>query len=533
MRRSGLADLLRLPLRASLFDVAVLVIVSYFVLFLDLGRGAIRQWDESSLAVNALEMSLSGHWMVKSMDGRPDLINTKPPLLIWTIVGFMRLLGYNEIALRLPSALSALFTVFIVYFYTLGVSRRRIVALLAGFVLLTSIGFTGEHVARTGDYDAMLVLWITLYALSYFKYLEDVDGRRRDTYLALATCGVILAVMTKGVAGILALPGLMLYTVWRKQLVRLLSIPAVYVAALAWIIVIGGYYGLRETLGPGYLQAIVRNELTGRLLEVVPGGTERDSLYYVQALWSYRFTPWFYMLPVCWLLACRSREEEVRRFGVFSVTYVCCYLVIISASKTKFRWYDAPVYPVAAGVIGMGVAIVLESLANYVSTTLRDRLRFAGDRALGLVRGALTSAAILLLCGYPYFRNAYYEVHKDGVPFRENEKAVTDTAQQYKTYYTQLAASNLALGTGPLKVINSHRYNLPLLFYTQVAGIDGRYALRVEWEQPSTGTFSDGDVLVNCDSLIGASLKERYIVRMLHRYGSCETLLVAEMKDRG
>jgi len=36
--------------------------------------------------------------------------NTKPPLMIWCQVISMKLLGINEWAIRLPSALAALFT---------------------------------------------------------------------------------------------------------------------------------------------------------------------------------------------------------------------------------------------------------------------------------------------------------------------------------------------------------------------------------------------------------------------------------------
>jgi 4-amino-4-deoxy-L-arabinose transferase-like glycosyltransferase len=517
---------LKLAFHTYVLDISVLVIASYFVLFLHLGKGAIRQWDESSLAVNALEMSLSGHLMVKTMDGEPDFVNTKPPLLIWFIVGFMRLLGYNETALRLPSALSALATILIVYFYTLSVSRQRIAGLAAGLVLLTSIGFTGEHVARTGDYDAMLTLWVTLYALSCFKYLEEIDGQPKQSHLALAVCGLILAVMTKGVAGALILPGLLVYALWRRRLIRLLSIPSVYGAGVISIVAIGGYYGIRELLGPGYLEAIVRNELTGRFLALVPEGTERSRLYNLNALLSYRFTPWIYLLPVCWWITAQNGDQAVRRFGMFSLSYVYCYLAVISVSETKFRWYDAPMYPIAAAIIGMAIGAALVSAWTYVATIGRGHFGIVDCRARVLLKWVLASAAVVGIFGYPYFNNAYLEVYRGGVPFRENDGAVTDTAQRFKTYYGKLAAANLPLGTKPLKVVNSHRYNQPLVFYSRVAELERRYVLEVQWRQPWAGPFNVDDILVNCDPALGVAIRQRHSVKMLHRWASCETLLV-------
>jgi hypothetical protein len=522
----AIGTLLQRAFRSFVVDIAVLVVASYFVLFLGLGHGAIRQWDESSLAVNALEMSLSGHLVVKTMDGQPDLVNTKPPLLIWFIVAFMWLLGYNETALRLPSALSALATVLIVYFYTVTVSRQRIMGLAAGLVLLTSVGFTGEHVARTGDYDAMLVLWVTLYALAYFMYLEGIDDQRSELHLVVAACSLVLAVMTKGVAGVLILPGLLLYTVWRRRVMKLLSIRAVYWAGLACICAIGGYYGIRELLSPGYLQAIVQNELTGRFFEVVSEGTERSRLYNLGALLSYRFTPWIYLIPVAWLIASHDGNRTVRHFGVFSLIYVYCFLAVISTSETKFRWYDAPMYPIAAGAIGIGIGAALNSAWSYASSIEFGGFRVADSRGGVLVKCVLGSVAIAGIFGYPYFKNAYLEVYRGGIPFRENDKAVTDRVEQYKNYYKELAAANLPLGAKAVKVVNSHRYNLPLVFYSRVAELDGHHSFDVQWRQPWAGPFAAGDVLVNCDPEMGVAIRVRHVVKTLHRRSSCETLLI-------
>jgi hypothetical protein len=243
-------------------------------------------------------------------------------------------------------------------------------------------------------------------------------------------------------------------------------------------------------------------------------------------LLSYRFVPWIFLLPVCWWIAAEDENQAVRRFGMFSLMYVYCYLAVISVSETKFRWYDAPMYPIAAGVIGMAIGATLVSVWKYVATAGCGRLGMVKFRARALVKWFLASAALTGIFGYPYFNNAYREVYRGGVPFRENDKTVTDTAQRFKAYYQQLRAANLPLGTRPLKVVNPHRYNLPLLFYSRVAELQKGYAFEVQWKQPWTGPFSASDVLVNCDAALGVAIRQRHTVKTLHRWASCETLLV-------
>ncbi|UOQ78563.1 hypothetical protein MUN84_08455 [Hymenobacter sp. 5516J-16] len=60
-------------------------------------------WDESRVAVNAAEMALNNNWLVAHFEGQPDLWNTKPPLLLWLQVLSIKLFGFNEVAIRLPT----------------------------------------------------------------------------------------------------------------------------------------------------------------------------------------------------------------------------------------------------------------------------------------------------------------------------------------------------------------------------------------------------------------------------------------------
>src|ERR1700722_19532584 len=108
---------------ASLCGVAVLAGLGLF-LACDIAGRPIALWDESRLAVNALEMSQRGFGLVTTYGFQPDLWNTKPPLLIWLEAGSMHLFGASEWALRLPSLLAGLATLVLVLRFSLRLGGR-------------------------------------------------------------------------------------------------------------------------------------------------------------------------------------------------------------------------------------------------------------------------------------------------------------------------------------------------------------------------------------------------------------------------
>jgi hypothetical protein len=87
---------------------SLLLLLIYFSLFLHIGGLPLMGWDESRLAIDAYEMYHNGNYLIPAFDKMPDMWNTKPPLMIWFQVLFMKLFGVNELGIRLPSVLAVL-----------------------------------------------------------------------------------------------------------------------------------------------------------------------------------------------------------------------------------------------------------------------------------------------------------------------------------------------------------------------------------------------------------------------------------------
>lgn len=112
----------------SLRDVLLFILLSvgvYYSLFHKLGEAPLTLWDEARYANNAIDLLENPHLFKVTHLGEPDQFNTKPALVIGLQAVCMRILGINELAVRLPSALFGLLTLVLVYFYASRFSKAH------------------------------------------------------------------------------------------------------------------------------------------------------------------------------------------------------------------------------------------------------------------------------------------------------------------------------------------------------------------------------------------------------------------------
>jgi 4-amino-4-deoxy-L-arabinose transferase-like glycosyltransferase len=321
--------------------VLVFVLV-FFPLFTHLDSLPIRVWDEARNAINAYEMTKNGQWFVTHYDGSPDMWNTKPPLLIWLQALWIKLIGFNELAIRLPSAIAAFLTVFIFYRFLKTKLNHSILALIPTFVLLTSTGFLGEHAARNGDYDALLTLFTTAAALNFYQILQTQHVKYFYYFFGCLALGVL----TKGIAGLLFLPAYFFLSLFFKQLVNILKNKHFYFGAVLFVILVLSIYIIRESENPGYLKAVYNNELGGRFLEVTEN--HKAGFWFYYSNFFTRFDYWIYLVPAGFLFGLFSKDETTRRLNTFGAVMALSYFFVISSAQTKLTWYDIPMYPFLA-----------------------------------------------------------------------------------------------------------------------------------------------------------------------------------------
>ncbi|NVO32232.1 ArnT family glycosyltransferase [Hymenobacter lapidiphilus] len=476
----------------------LLLVLVFFSLFFRLGSAPMQRWDESRLALNAAGILEQREWLVMFYGGQPDLWNTKPPLMIWLQALSIKALGYTDLAVRLPAALAALATTLGLFWYGHRYLRGPLMGWLAAVVLLASPGYITLHVVRTGDYDALLVLWTTIALLAFGNYLTT--GASRTLWLVVGA--FTLAVFTKGVAGVVGLPALLLAAACTKQLPGLLRQRHLYLGGLALLIAAGSYYVARESAAPGYLAAVWANELGGRATTALDDHSESLG-WYTNLLATSKYSFWLVFSLVGLVLGIRQQPRSPEyRLVVLWGCWVGWYLLVLSLVQTKLTWYDAPIYPALALLAAFGISMLVRAV------TVHFRLP-----ALRPVVWVLLS---LLLFWGPYANLMKQQTTAHRARYGEAEVQFGRHLQRQRTAQPWLTAYS---------ILTSSAYNGSMEWYAIVA--------QKSFNEQVTYRFDDnipqlvaGETVMVCDSRLRQQLQQQRVVQVLLQQDSCATLRV-------
>lgn len=322
----------------------------------------LKKYDEVRLAINAIEMTNNHQWFITYYEGIPDLWNTKPPLLIWFQVFFIKLLGINEIAIRLPSAIAALTICFILYQFILLEFKKKWLASFTVLILISCNGFIHTHGARSGDYDTFLCLFLLIQSLSFYKFIQS----NNTNYIVYFGIGIVFACLTKGITGLLFMPAFFIYILYEKKYYLLYNWKLILSFLLSIAIVLS-YYLYRESIAIGFMKAVYENELGGRFLKPIEGH-RHEWWFYFYYFFNTKFIPWYIILTLGLLI--KKIETKSNHFVKYILLIVGCFVFVLSVAQTKIMWYDMPIYPLLSMVAAIGLYSIYELI-------LQNRKSFA------------------------------------------------------------------------------------------------------------------------------------------------------------
>ncbi|UOQ78562.1 glycosyltransferase family 39 protein [Hymenobacter sp. 5516J-16] len=388
--------------------------------------------------------------------------------------------------------------------------RNVAAGLFAGLVLLTTAGYFRVHVAWSGDYDGLLVCWQLLLLIFYFQYLEK--ARSRDWWLF--TGALLGAMLTKGVAGLLGLPGLLLYTLWQGRLGFILRNRQFYAAVAVLLGLVGGYYLGHEVSTPGYWQAVRENELGGRFSTAL-NDLSGPWNYYLVYLKIRDFVPWLYWLAPAVVLAWWQSNPVQRRAVGLLLIFSACWLLLISCAATKLAWYAAPIYPPLALLTGLGIARIWELLhAAYLGRYVPQVVSMAGFTLLffGLpYRGMLLDMLIQLQHRTPYY---FYRNYLSALP------ASTHLASVAVVVPDIVKTNVVSTAWDP-----GREYNPVFTFYKLAYKAERNLDLRITSVR-QLASLVPTDTVVVCDETLHQQVQARFVTRTLGRAAPCQLLVV-------
>lgn len=343
------------------FCVVTLIFVA-FVCFYNLDFFVIRSFDEGRNAVNAFEMYLNPKsFFYTTYEKNIDTWNTKPPLLIWTQVIFMKILVPGEWAIRLPSAVAGLGIAYLL----LAFFKRNSVSLWATIfsliLLFSNWLFSGVHVLRTGDYDALFTFFSLGFVIYFFYFSNSYNSK--DIFISIVF--LTFSILTKGVVAFFFLPGIFIYLVLFSKLKKIVFHKDFWKVILIPLVFGVGYYFIRELVTPGYLKLIWINELAGRYTSVENSGKIESNSFYLYILRSALGLKVLFLaligFPVSYL------SQKYFRLSVFLNLLTLTFLLIVSLSKTKLYWYIAPIIPLISATAGLSLVLITQALAQLVN----------------------------------------------------------------------------------------------------------------------------------------------------------------------
>lgn len=344
----------------------ILLILSFFLLayILPLGARDLVVPDETRYGEIPREMIAGGDWIVPHLNGLRYF--EKPVMGYWVHAASLLLLGENNFAVRLPSALAAGLSALLIYLLARSAARRneedRLTPILAVLVFLSCFEVFG--VGNTAVLDSLFAFFLTGTISAFYFASEAPPGSAREKgFLVLSGLGCGLAFLTKGFLGF-AVPVLAVapYLVWErryKDLLRLGWLPiliAILVSA-PWGIAIH----LRE---PDFWRFFFWNEHIRRF--IAENAQHRESFWFFFLTAPGMFLPWVFVAPaaVPGIKSLLSEKTAQTRLLKFSLCWLVLPFLFFSLSKGKLLTYILPCFPPFAVLVAFGLSHALKKGAG-------------------------------------------------------------------------------------------------------------------------------------------------------------------------
>lgn len=322
----------------------------------------------------ARQMHLTGDWITPYWNGETRF--DKPPLIYWLIVIAFQTVGVNEWGARLPSAIAAILSTFLVFYtlryfgglISLETESARTCSPFNSTRLRGDIGggawwgmammtLNPAWIAwgRAGVSDMLLASCMTISLLAFLLAYAQPKTRQQKGWYFIFYSFAALAVLAKGPIGIvlpiLIIGGFLIYTkqwqkvIWEMQLIK--GSLVFLIIAVPWFVLV------TMANGQAYLNTFFGHHNFARFTSVVSNHPGPWFYYFPVILVA--LLPWSVYLPIAiyqvkfWQIQDWRSQDRSQHLGLFALFWLVIIFVFFSLSATKLPSYILPSIP--AGVI--------------------------------------------------------------------------------------------------------------------------------------------------------------------------------------
>lgn len=329
-----------------LFTLVLFAVVAYLLLF-RLGSIEMQFWDESTNVAVVMESAKSPDWW--NLKFYNDSFWEKPPLWYWLGILVTKLMAGCPInidpllALRLITTISAAGTIGAIWLFVRGkwgiiAANWTILSLVAIPALWQTnpAGVFSSHTWRSADVDSLQIFFITVASL---LALHIRSGTKKNWLLFGIGLFTALAVMTKGVFGLLPLVLVVIELLRLKDKKQLIVFMSALLALIALLVLPWHIYMWQKFGGEFIQDYFVYHQLSRG----------------VSSLESHNGPVWFHMvlqanpiysgqllvIAILFFLAKNRVKDSI--FQTTSLVYTII-LGAISVVQTKLSWYGMYLY---------------------------------------------------------------------------------------------------------------------------------------------------------------------------------------------
>ena len=308
--------------------------------------------DEGRYAEIPREMAVSGDWLTPRLNGIKYF--EKPPLQYWATAAAYKIFGEHEWTVRLWPALTGFAGVLLTCFLGAALFGAT-TGLYAGLVLATSMGYM--FVAHIATLDMGFAFFMTFAMGGFLLGLSDrTPARTQRRWIYLAWVGMALAVLSKGLAGVvLPLLALGVYVVLQRDWSIVRKMRPI-TGGLLFLAIAAPWFIAVSAVNPEFPSFFFVHEHFARFLTKV----------------HKRVAPWWYFFPILalgmlpWLLlmldafrrAWRQPSAGGMHAGRFLIIWSVAIFAFFSASSSKLPSYILPIFPALALLVAARLAAI-------------------------------------------------------------------------------------------------------------------------------------------------------------------------------
>lgn len=333
------------PERRDRFFLSLLIVCALFLFLGNLGERSL--WgSEGRWAEIAREMVASSDYRTPRINGTP--YRDKPTLSYLMIAAFAPLTGgeVTELTARLPSAVSAVLSLFLLY----GMGARLFdgkTALLSAMVLGTS--FFIVYWGRTASADVITMAGVLLTLWIFVRF--EASSSRLWIYALFLS--MALNSLTKGLLGFVLPLSVLIPFAWvRKRWAWFLNGQTLAAGILAAALYLVPFFLDADRGGPMDSLFLVFKE---NILRFVAPFDHKEPFYFYFYEIFIIFVPWALFLPGALLHHVRRRRPWDDS-GWFVFLYFCALFAFFTLSGSRRGYYLLPLLPAAALLVGKALA---------------------------------------------------------------------------------------------------------------------------------------------------------------------------------